>query len=117
MEKVEIGKLNRRITFVKNVDYKTPSGLTKKRYEDAFSVWAKIEPARGKLYHEQFKEKIKDSVRITIRYRKDIDEGMLVKYSSNGNTRIWKIDTIINPNEGNITLELMCSESIMGKRE
>ena len=36
-------------------------------------VWARIEPLRGRAYYEQYKEKTEDLSKITIRYRKNID--------------------------------------------
>lgn len=117
MYSVTVGQLNRRITIVKMEDYKTKIGATRKGEVDYISLWAKVEPLRGKSYYDNFREGFNNPVRITIRFRHDIDEGMLVRLVTKGIVKHYKIDSIINPKVGNNTLELMCSEKVMGKRE
>lgn len=86
-------------------DVETPYNLTQKKLMPFLKVWARIEPLRGRAYYEQYKEKTEDLSKITIRYRKNIDNSMLVKYRNN----LYEIKNVIDPYESHIKLELMCS--------
>ena len=79
----EIGTLDKRVTILKYEDVETPYNLTQKKLMPFLKVWARIEPLRGRAYYEQYKEKTEDLSKITIRYRKNIDNSMLVKYRNN----------------------------------
>ena len=94
----EIGTLDKRITILKYEDVETQYNLTQKKLIPFLKVWARIEPLRGRAYYEQYKEKTEDLSKITIRYRKNIDNSMLVKYRNN----LYEIKNVIK-------LELMCS--------
>lgn len=101
----EIGTLDKRVTILKYEDVETPYNLTQKKLMPFLKVWARIEPLRGRAYYEQYKEKTEDLSKITIRYRKNIDNFMLVKYRNN----LYEIKNVIDPYESHIKLELMCS--------
>lgn len=68
-------------------------------------IWARIEPLRGRAYYEQYKEKTEDLSKITIRYRNNINNSMVVQYKN----KLYRINTVIDPYEAHIKLELMCS--------
>jgi SPP1 family predicted phage head-tail adaptor len=101
----EIGTLDKRVTILKYEDVETPYNLTQKKLMPFLKVWARIEPLRGRAYYERYKEKTEDLSKITIRYRKNIDNSMLVKYRNN----LYEIKNVIDPYESHIKLELMCS--------
>lgn len=101
----EIGTLDKRITILKYKDVETQYNLTQKKLMPFLKAWAKIEPLRGRAYYEQYKEKTEDLSKITIRYRDNIDNSMLVQYKN----RLYRINTVIDPYESHIKLELMCS--------
>lgn len=101
----EISTLDKRVTILKYEDVETPYNLTQKKLMPFLKVWARIEPLRGRAYYEQYKEKTEDLSKITIRYRKNIDNSMLVKYRNN----LYEIKNVIDPYESHIKLELMCS--------
>lgn len=103
----EIGMLNRRITLLQYVETVDEYGLTHQELKDAIGhpIWAKIEPARGRTYYEQTRDKVELITKITIRYRPGIDENMLVQYG----TKTYKITSVVDPYEAHIKLELMCN--------
>lgn len=108
-----IGHLNKHITLLKQTDIKdAATRITRKQWVNqlGFKVWARIEPLRGNAYVEAYKEGIKDIIKITIRYRKDITTDMVVRYKDT----MYVIDTIIDPGEAHAKLELMCRIQTQG---
>ena len=77
---VDIGKLNKRITFQIYQDAKDELGQDCKRYEDYKTVWATIKPT--KATEANFIGKLKPEVthRIYVRYRDDITADMRIVY-------------------------------------
>lgn len=104
----EIGALDKRIEILIDGEYEDEIGLSHKGSEPVFKhkIWARIEPTRGRVYFEQFKDKTEDFVKITIRYREGITSGMYVRYKNT----VYDINTVINPYMANVKLELMCVE-------
>jgi len=70
------------------------------------TIWAAIEPLRGREYFAAMAEHAEVTTRIRIRYREGINRTMFVKY---GNTE-FEILHIIRPEYGNKELQLMCKE-------
>ena len=106
----EIGTLDKRVTIFKYEDVETPYNLTQKKLMPFLKVWARIEPLRGRAYYEQYKEKTEDLSKITIRYRDNIDNSMVVQYKN----RLYRINAVIDPYESHVKLELMCSIKKVG---
>lgn len=106
----EIGTLDKRVTILKYEDVETPYNLTQKKLMPFLKVWARIEPLRGRAYYEQYKEKTEDLSKITIRYRDNIDNSMVVQYKN----RLYRINAVIDPYESHVKLELMCSIKKVG---
>ena len=100
------GHLNKRVTLLKLTEVEDEYNLTHQELVDAVGhkVWAKIEPLRGAAYLEAHKEGVKDTIRITIRYRANVTNDMFVKYRD----KLYTIDTIVDPAEAHAKLELMC---------
>lgn len=71
-------------------------------------VWASIEPFRGREYFaaKQFNAEIE--ARVVMRYRSDVTAKMRVVHGSNE----YYIDSVINVDERNRELQLMCTRSI-----
>jgi SPP1 family predicted phage head-tail adaptor len=107
MINVEIGTLDKRVHIMKYGETKDEYGLTHQNMVDAIghAVWARIEPARGKTYYEQYRDKLEIITKITIRYRSGIDANMLVVYGG----RTYKITSVVDPYEAHVKLELMCN--------
>lgn len=106
----EIGTLDKRITILKYEDVETLYNLTQKKLIPFLKVWARIEPLRGRAYYEQYKEKTEDLSKITIRYRDNIDNSMVVQYKN----RLYRINAVIDPYESHVKLELMCNIKKVG---
>ncbi len=107
MINVDIGTLDKRVHIMKYEETQDEYGLTHQSQVDAIghAVWARIEPARGKTYYEQYRDKLEMITKITIRYRSGIDANMLVAYGG----RTYKITSVVDPYEAHVKLELMCN--------
>jgi SPP1 family predicted phage head-tail adaptor len=107
MINVEIGSLDKKVTILKYEESTDEYGLTHQSLVDAIgnTVWARIEPSRGKTYYEQARDKAEFITKITIRYRPGIDANMLVVYGG----RTYKITSVVDPYEAHVKLELMCN--------
>ena len=100
------GHLDKRVCLLKYSEAEDEYGLTHQSLVDAVGhkVWAKIEHLRGVTYLEAHKEGMKDTIRITIRYRQGVTTDMFVEYRGT----IYTIDNIVDPAEAHAKLELMC---------
>jgi len=76
------------------------------------TVWAAIEPLRGREYTAAMAEHAEVTTRIRIRYREDIDRTMIVRYKEPGDPDFaeFEIMHIIHPEYNKRELQLMCKE-------
>lgn len=102
---MDCGKLNKRITIQTISITRDTDGAELKGWTDFASVWASIQPLTGKEYFDasQSIDNVVNS-KITIRYRAGIKPDMRIMY----NGVVYEITSIINPNENNQYLLLMC---------
>lgn len=102
-----IGKLRHRIIIQYIDEAKTDSqGNPLENWNVLKEVWASIEPVRGREVYDIKMVQLEVTHRIIIRYI----SGLSTKYRILFGDRIFNIDSIINVNERNIYLELMCIE-------
>ncbi|RJE88622.1 head-tail adaptor protein [Paenibacillus sp. 1011MAR3C5] len=101
-----VNRLNKRVTIQRPVESRADSGSTIIVYEDVATVWAAIEPLRGREFFAAFAEHAEVTTRIRIRYREGIDRTMVVKYG----TTLFEVLHIIRPNFNNVELQLMSKE-------
>ena len=74
------------------------------------NIWASIQPLRGKEYLEVKRPANEETVKITIRYRDNIDEGCKVRYHK----QIFEVVSIVDPEMTHEVLELRCVEKKRG---
>ena len=73
------GELRHRITFlIKQVTMN--GGIAKETWVPAFNCWASAEPLRGREYYQAAAVNRESEVRFTIRYRKDVNEAMRLRF-------------------------------------
>jgi len=84
-------------------EYKTPT-IT---WQDYATVWASVEPIRGREYIELQNTNSELTVRIRIRYLPGVTNDMRVLYGS----RVFNIQSVIDINERHREMELMCIEN------
>ena len=107
---MHIGKLNKRITIQQNTNITDSEGTVTEGWQDFKKVWASIVPLTLR-YREFMSAQALNSeitMQIKIRYTSGITPKMKVLYGS----RIFEIIAVINPNEANIELNLMCKEVV-----
>ncbi len=102
---MDAGKLNKRITVEYQQESRDTDGAVIKNWVEFCKPWASIQPLTGKEYFDaaQSVDNVVNT-KITIRYRAGIKPDMRILYKD----AIYDITSIINPNESNQYLLLMC---------
>ena len=97
------GRLNRRITIQELSISKNQYSEDIESWVDVATIWAHIEPLRGREYWQAKQVVGEVTGRITIRYLAGIDEKMRVIYGN----KTYNILAVINLDERNRTLQLL----------
>lgn len=112
-----IGKLNKKVDILNGTDG-TFNGFETINDNVLYkNIWAAIEPTtatqtfRGKEFLEQERYKNEEIIKITIRYRKNIDEGCKVRYKNH----IYDVQSIADADMRHEFLELRCAEKKRGR--
>ena len=106
---MQAGELRHRVTIQAIVASTGDNmgGQTVSRYDDVMTVWAGIDPPKGREYFGAGQTQSETVTRVRIRYRPDITTVNRIKF---GSTRYFDINAVINPDERNRELILMCIE-------
>ena len=108
-KKVDIGKLNKRITFQKMVEGEDALGQSISQWKDVKTVWADFYPVRGGEQQEaERKQREEVMYKAKLRYIPGIDASMRILFRG----RVFFIRNVINVNEANYKLEIECTEYI-----
>jgi len=99
-------RLNKRVTILRLDKVPDEYGELIDQWIDVATVWAAIEPLRGREFFAAMQENVEVTTRIRIRYREGIDRTMIVVY---GNTT-FEILYIIHTEFAKRELQLMCKE-------
>jgi SPP1 family predicted phage head-tail adaptor len=105
---VNIGKLRHRIAIERVTETRDTDGSVIETWSTYATVQASIEPISGREYFAAQSTQADVTHRIGLRYLSGIIPKMRVKFGS----RVFEILSIININERNRELQLMCRESI-----
>ena len=104
---VDIGKLNRRITFLRLKTTEDEMGQDKAEWEEYCSVWATIKPCKSSEYNFMSKLKPEVTHRVYIRFRKGITADMRIQYQG----RIYSIaGPPLDMDDLHRMLEIQCEE-------
>lgn len=101
-------KMRHRITFVRPATDKDRLGGYEGDWVDVCATWAQISPVSGKEYLSQVRETTV-SHKIYCRYRPGITPRLRVRFGK----RMFRILSVINWEERNEGLTLMCEESVL----
>lgn len=104
------GMLNKRVKIVKP-STNEESGFSAVTDKPFLTVWASIQPLRGREYYETEKVQNTENVKIIIRYRENVTESCKILYKNH----TYKIQSVVNPNMQNESLELYCIEELRGE--
>lgn|GEM_PF-198980 len=78
--KVNIGDLRNRITLQVFVTTLDDDGFETQEWQDLRTVWAKVENLHGREFYAAAAVQVEKTVKFSIRYIKDIDETMRIKF-------------------------------------
>lgn len=103
------GRLRFRVDIQKPVETQNTYGEPEVVWSDvATGIWAGIEPLKGREFFAAKQVNAEIEALVIMRYRSDIK----AKYRIMHGTNEYYIDTVINVDERNRELQLMCSRSI-----
>ena len=102
------GVLRHRITIQEKVQTSDGMGGYTESWQDLYSLWAAIWPVSGREYIASGRKEGEVTHRIHIRYRDGILPSHRVKYGS----RIFDIRAVLNHEESNKYIDLMCIEKV-----
>jgi SPP1 family predicted phage head-tail adaptor len=77
---VNISELRHRVTIQKFETVQDDDGFETEQWTDVRTVWAKVENLYGKEYYAAAAVQAERTVKFVIRYMKDIDERMQIKF-------------------------------------
>lgn len=103
---MRIGRLRHRVTIEEVVRRDDGQGGFTETWVTKAEVWGGVEPIRGMERFEAQKVNANISHKVIIRYLFGLTEAMRVNFKD----RYLTIEAIINPNEKNESMELLCSE-------
>lgn len=105
---MDIGRTNKRITFCKYEEKENGLSQVEQILTEVKTVWASVEPTRGREYQEAQRVRPELTYKIATRYHKGITPDMFIKFKG----RYFNIVSIINVRERNEMLEIICTEQI-----
>lgn len=100
------GDLRHRVTLQKRVQGFDPIGQPIEGWDDVATVWAAVEPLRGREYLAAGAMQSSVEVRIRMRYRPGITSAMRVAFDGD----VYDIKAVIEVNTRREELQLMCTK-------
>lgn len=105
---MDIGRTNKRITFCRYEEKENALSQAEQTLTEVKTVWASVEPTRGREYQEAQRVRPELTYKVTTRYHKGITPDMVIRFGE----RYFNIVSIINVRERNAMLEMICTEKI-----
>lgn len=102
------GKLRHQITIQNPVETQGATGEMSVVWSEFATVWASVEPLRGREFWAAKEQQAQVDTRIRIRYLEGVTPKMQVLFG----TRTYLIYAVIDPEERNIEMQLMCQEVV-----
>ena len=99
-------RLNKRVIVLKDEEQENEYGEVISVLSPVMTIWAAVEPLRGREFISAFAEHAEVTTRIRIRYRTGIDRTMTVRCGDSD----FEILHIIHTNFDKVELQLMCKE-------
>lgn len=107
------GKLRHRIGIQNETATRDAYGAEVKTWKTYKECWAEIDPPQSREFFSANQTQAEVTTRVRIRYLSGVTPNMRIKF----NTRYLNINSIINPDERNKELIMMCNEWITGTLE
>lgn len=106
MRTIQIGKLNKRITFMDYIFVEDEIGQETQKLSEVKTVWGSLYPVRGTEYYEAAKIRAKTTYKCYTRYIPNITTNMYLKHK--GTT--YTIESVIDVDMEHKMLEIYCTE-------
>lgn len=106
MKPLDIGRLNKRITFLNFEESTDEMGQDTKQKVPFCSVWATVKPLTAAEPVEAGRIQPQQGYTITIRYRKGITTDLLIEYAG----KLLEIQSVVDAEEKHYMLILQCTE-------
>ena len=105
------GRLRHLLTIEQDTPTQSGSGHPVRSWGTFVTLWGGVEPIKGSERFGADQVTAEITHRVVTEYRAGITAKMRVKYEPGGGvTRYLQIESVIDPNERNRWLELMCKE-------
>lgn len=101
-------RLNRRIEIVQRCNSKDEFGEAESEFETIKTVYAEIKPVTGKSFFAAQQVNSEITHQVLIRYTSNITPNLSIKF----NNRMFEILYVMNYNEANEAILLMCKELV-----
>jgi len=108
---MESGKLRHRIQLQYETEIPNATGELDRTWSSLADVWAAVEPLSGKELIDAQQVASAVTHRARIRYRADLNETCRVRFGNEVPYRYFDINAIINKDERNHVMELLCTEA------
>ncbi len=114
------GDLRHRVTLLHLFSDKDEDGLPIEEWKPLAKVWGAVEPLQGREFWQAKAVQAESTVRVRIRYVKGWQDsaGNLVPVSTKLRVqygdRVLGIESVIDPEERHIELQLLCKEVVSG---
>ena len=95
-------RLRNRVEFLRRV-VTVEHGISRERWETAFTCWCSVEPLSGREFWEAAAINRENEVRFTIRYRKDVSAEMRIRLDGT----VYDITSILDKNNRHEALEIL----------
>ena len=107
---MNIGKLRHRITLLRQVNEVNDYGPSTQTWKRVATVWADVRSLSGREYFSAQQVQSEVTTQIWLRHLDGIKPTMRVKFGK----RLFEILSVLNTQERNISLQLMCKEVLNG---
>ena len=105
---MQAGLLRKRLTLQQRSKSQDSYGQPLLTWSDVATVWGEIVPLSGSESVSADSLQASTSHQITIRYRSGVNTALRIKYG----VRLFDIQNVLNPDERNKTLTLLCIEGL-----
>lgn len=102
------GRLRHRVTIQQCTETQNSYGEAVKEWTDYATVWASVEPAKGREFWESQQVNAEITGTVVMRYLAGVKSKMRVLYDG----RVFEILAVINPDERNRELQLAVKEMV-----
>lgn len=106
MKEIDIGRLNKRVTFLRYEECVDSMGQGRQVLVPVKKVWAELSPTKGGEFYEAQKLREEITYKVYVRYFKDISSDMYIQYKDT----LYEIKSALNLDSANRLIQIYCTE-------